>query len=166
MQTDSTFDTGWFKQNRRSLRYNDIRSGEVYQKAQNEIRELDPDGHLIGLMLSVDDTKLTNHSGSANGRPLYLSTANQSLESRRHSSTNSWRVTALLPSLNLDTLSKVEKDWSTVAKAEFVNRSMELALQPLIGNNLLSIVCAGCLLSAQIYILPASRLGTRDTMCA
>jgi len=120
-------------------------------------------------MLSVDDTKLTNHSGSANGRPLYLTTANQSLESRRHSSTNSWRVAALLPSLDIDSLSSVEKEWSTVAKAEFVNRSMELVLKPLIGTFLalqmrnLLIACADIHLTG--FLLADKRYYVRLICC-
>lgn len=135
IQCDSTFDDTRYTQQVRSPCWSDIRSGEVYQNAQDEIQDLDPNGKLIGLVLSVDDTRMTSHSGSATGRPLYLTTANQSLESRRHASTNAWRITALLPCMKFPRPTTLEETWGTVAQCEFVNRTMELALQPLIGTS-------------------------------
>jgi hypothetical protein len=135
IQCDPSFDDATYQVNSRS-RMSDIRSGTVYQVAQEEIKLKDPDARLIGLLLSVDDTVMTQFSGGQTGRPLYLSTTNQSLDSRRHLSTNAWRVAALLPTLRTKrkALNNIEKQWYTVANVEFVNRTMELALKPLIGN--------------------------------
>lgn len=113
-----------------------MRQGGAFQLAQNELRNTNPEGKLIGLILSIDDTNLTNHSGVHNGRPLYMTTANQSLESRRKRKTNSWRILALLPIIQLakEKRTPQEKYWITHAKIEFANRMLEFVLQPLIGN--------------------------------
>lgn len=113
-----------------------IRQGSSFQNAQRDLHRVDPLGKLIGLMLSIDDTCLTNHSGVHNGRPLYMTTANQSLESRRKRKTNSWRILALLPIIQLpkEKQSADEKKWITQAKVEFTNRVLEFVLQPLIGK--------------------------------
>jgi hypothetical protein len=134
MQCDASFDDRPFKVNMQSRKC-DIRSGTIYQRTQEEIAQIDSEAALIGLMLSVDDTKLTQHSGNHNGRPLYLATANQSLHSRRHLNTNAWRITALLPTLDhrFKDNTAEEDAWKTIAKSEFANRCMELALKPLIG---------------------------------
>lgn len=85
-------------------------------------------------MLSIDDTNLTNHSGVHNGRPLYITTANQSLESRRQRNTNAWRIVGLLPIIQLtQELSPMEKKYIAHAKTEFTNRILERVLQSIRG---------------------------------
>lgn len=113
----------------------EVRNGTMYRKAHQEIMEIDVEGCLIGIMLAIDDTPLTQHSGKHNGRPVYISTANQSLYSRRQRQTRAWRILALLPVLSLDEekMTKLEKKWSVHAKVEFHNRVLQKVLQPLSG---------------------------------
>lgn len=117
----------------------EIRDGEIYRMATEEVLQIDQEGSLIGIMLAIDDTPLTQHSGKHNGRPVYITTANQSLHSRRQRRTHAWRLLALLPILNVDEgkLTSVEKTWSVHAKVEFNNRVLEKVLKPLSGNNTL-----------------------------
>lgn len=133
MANDNTFRFDDPKQGRFKA---DIRGGDIFTHAHNEIRKIDPNGCLIGIMLAIDDTPLTQHSGTHNGRPVYITTANQSLASRRQRNTNAWRVLALLPVLKLDenNLSKEDKPWSVHAKVEFNNRALAIILKPLQGN--------------------------------
>lgn len=114
----------------------DIRDGLVFREAFAEIRKIDIKGSLVGVMLAIDDTPLTQHSGTHNGRPVYITTANQSLDSRRKRDTHAWRLLALLPVLKLDEdeQTTVDKKWCTHAKAEFNNRALEVVLKPLSGK--------------------------------
>lgn len=142
MKSDATFSDAY---RTTAPHAGDIRDGTVYRQAQAEIQCLNPQGRLIGVMLSIDDTPLTQHSGTHNGRPVYISTANQSLESRRKRTSNAWRVLALLPVLKLEEESKqsgVDDLWITHAKSEFSNRVLEVVLKPLAGKILPTFSCA------------------------
>jgi hypothetical protein len=132
---DQSFCAGQFIRNR-ATRSADIRRGSVYQRAQEDVAQIDVHGVLVGVMLSIDDTPLTEHSGVHNGRPVYITTANQSLKSRRQRQTNAWRVLALLPVIHLrkGTITPLEDRWMTHAKVEFSNRVLEIALEELAGT--------------------------------
>jgi hypothetical protein len=65
----------------------DIRGGSVYRSAKAAIRLKAPNAKIVGLILAVDDTMLTQHSGSHNGRPLYMTCTNLPLSVRRKSTT-------------------------------------------------------------------------------
>jgi len=65
-----------------------------------------------------------------------MSTANQSLASRRKKTNHAWRILALLPVIQLseNELTPTEKKWITHAKIEFSNRVLGAVLEPLAGN--------------------------------
>jgi len=134
MASDSSFEFNRVRVGRPPI-LDDIKQGRIYQAAQREIFALNPDGALIGIILSIDDTNLTNHSDVHNGRPLYITTANQSLESRRKRSSNAWRIAALLPVIQIsqESMSTLEKKYIAHAKVEFNNRVLEVILTQLKG---------------------------------
>jgi len=115
---------------------NDIRKGSNFQTAMREIQDIDPNGVLLGFILSLDDTPLTEHSGAHNGRPLYITTANQTLKSRRMRNSNAWRVMALLPVIQLreKDLTLLERKWIAQVRIELNNRTLEHVLKPIAGN--------------------------------
>lgn len=118
--------------------HGDIRNGSAYIAAAQDVRRLNRNGCLIGVMLAIDDTPLTQHSGTHNGRPVYMSTCNQSLQSRRKRVTSAWRILALLPVLSLgeeENLSTIDKNWSVHAKVEFNQRVLSEILKPIAGNH-------------------------------
>lgn len=139
MANDPTFITEYPK---RTNNHGDIRNGSVFRAAASEVRAKNKDGVLIGFMLAIDDTPLTQHSGTHNARPVYITTCNQSLASRRKRITHSWRVLAFLPVLNLGDTEKLnteEKKWAVHAKIEFQQRVLKIILKPLAGTRLQSI---------------------------
>jgi len=149
---DTSFNDEQVKIRRRDP-LDDIRKGSVYQDTQREIYNLNPNGKLIGIILSIDDANLTRNSGAHNGRPLYMTTANQSLESRRQRKTNAWRIVGLLPVIQIsqEVMSPTEKKYIAHAKVEFTNRVLERVLQSIQGI-------------AQL-ILPNGRLFTLRNSC-
>lgn len=132
MQTDTSFKDNKVKVARG--RHGDIRAGSVFQLIQTDLSLQHPNGVLLGIMLAVDDTPLTLQSGAQIGRPLYITTCNQSLESRRQINNHSWRLIALLPTMTHNKTSELETPWKPHATVEFVNQSLRLAVQPLIDH--------------------------------
>jgi len=110
----------------------DIRGGSVYRNAKAEMRRKLPTAKMIGIILAVDDTNLTIHSGSHIGRPLYMTTTNLPLEARRRINNIAWRPIGFLPHMKSDTtMTNADKEWKIHAKAKFASIVIERVLSPL-----------------------------------
>lgn len=110
----------------------DIRGGSLYRNAKAEMRRKLPNAKMVGIILAVDDTNLTNHSGSHIGRPLYMTTTNLPLETRRQINNFAWRPIGFLPHMKSSgTMTNVDKAWKVHAKAKFASVVIERVLAPL-----------------------------------
>lgn len=116
--------------------YSDIRGGTVYRTARTEIRARLPDAKLVGIILGVDDTQLTAHSGNHQGRPLYMTTTNLPLQLRRLINSYAWRAIGLLPNPRIpkrEALNASEEAWLMQAKCEFASLVLRKCMAPLLA---------------------------------
>jgi len=110
----------------------DIRGGSIYRRAKAEMNRKVPGARMVGIILAVDDTCLTVHSGSHTGRPLYMTCTNLPLEIRRKINNFAWRPIGLLPNLDVPAVTTaVENSWKMYAKAKFASLVFEQVLAPL-----------------------------------
>jgi len=86
-----------------------------------------PQGNtLIDIILAIDDTCLSSHSGNAKARPLYMTLGNLSNRSRRSLKYHAWTLVALLPIVESSGL-------TTHEKVAFNHKTLEIALKSLIA---------------------------------
>lgn len=110
----------------------DIRGGSVYRTAKAEMRRKIPNAKMIGIILAVDDTNLTIHSGSHTGRPLYMTVTNLPLALRRKINNYAWRPIGFLPNIDAPAPNtREEVNWKMHAKAKFASEILERVLEPL-----------------------------------
>jgi len=112
----------------------DIRGGSIYRRAKAEMRQKIPNARMIGIILAVDDTNLTVHSGSHTGRPLYMTVSNLPLSIRRKINNYAWRPIGFLPNLDVESANtREETSWQRHAKVKFASQILEKVLEPLVG---------------------------------